>query len=97
MKKYNYTLSALKGIFAVIIMVNHLGLYHYCRGDVNAINYLIVDAFFVISGYLLMGQIDKEENIRISKQLWKQVKRIYPQYIFGIAIVLLLVVLKPIV
>lgn len=96
LKEYNFPLNAYKGLFAVFIMVNHLGLNIVNFADVNTINYLIVDAFFVISGYLLMVGIDgKRKKVSIKDYLLKRMKRIYPQYLFGIVSVLFLIALRP--
>ena len=64
MKKRNYTISFLKFIFSIFIVIYHCQfLFNKIRGFVLfKRGYLAVEFFFIVSGYYFMSSIEKDEK-----------------------------------
>lgn len=102
------TLRSLEGLRGVAVFL--VFLVHYC-GQVVAylpadsiaarisnclynIGPIGVDLFFVLSGYLIYGTLVKKE-VPFSKYIVKRIRRIYPTFLFVLAIYVLLSILIP--
>lgn len=84
---YNYALNAVKLMMAVIIVIYHHNLHRlgwdsdfFLRGG-----YLCVDAFFVISGFLVARMIlSMPHDTSFLSWLKRRMKSIYPCYIVAL-------------
>ena len=99
-KKLNYNLQALRGILAIIVLLNHsLGFQnyldpHFYSNFVDSIQprgQLRVFVFFILSGYVI-GISNKKplDSKNILPFLKKRFVRLYPIYFIGILIAILL-------
>ncbi len=95
MKKRNGTISFLKFIFAILIMIMHFDRSlrnGYVGGPPIRPAYLCVEFFFIVSGYYfgkaIMDELNKKSNIYLDnlKMIWKKIKKLLPYSIIATAI-----------
>ena len=95
-KTRNYEIDFWKFVFSICIVIYHARQFQYI-GDpvIFAYGNLLVDFFFVVSGYLMIAKIsDKKKSQNIGKDTWKfiisKLKPIYPyillSFIFGLTL-----------
>ncbi len=95
MKKRNYVIDFFRMIFMIIICIHHF------QGAINVIfihsGYLCVEFFFILSGFYLFQNFQKNKKQDALQYTMKKVKRMYPHYIFSLIICLLTVVCSQII
>lgn len=88
----NFIISIIKLLFSIIIMLHHLGMGFKSWGNVNIINYVIVDCFFIISGFLFALHLERNRCLTFFQYMKKKILSIYPLYLFafliGIAVII---------
>ncbi|MBW3524439.1 acyltransferase [Chryseobacterium sp. NKUCC03_KSP] len=97
-KKNNY--DFLRLFFASLVIIGHSfplsgiashdPIYFCSNGQIN-LGTLSVGAFFSISGFLMIGSLNRSKNIL--DYLWKRIIRLYPGLIAVLVITLILVVI----
>ncbi|SDB67338.1 acyltransferase [Butyrivibrio sp. INlla16] len=90
----NPYIDIMKFVSAIIIMTNHLGMGLSSWGNVNQINYVIVDSFFVISGFLFAKQYEKNKKRGIFKYIIKKITGIYFVYLSAIVIGIVVILIN---
>ncbi len=77
-------LDYLKFSCIIIIIIHHSFLLE------NRLfyGYILVELFFMISGYLLISKCQKYENIEILPMMKKRINRVYPEYFFAWLLIL---------
>ncbi|MFA5041155.1 MAG: acyltransferase [Bdellovibrionales bacterium] len=84
-----YALDAWRGVFALFIMLTHLGVawHGYSTGFIRS-TYLFVDYYFVLSGFVISTAY--ASKISNYSDFWsfivKRIGRIYPLHIFMLAV-----------
>lgn len=82
----NKAINGWKGILAMVIVLGHFG--HNASTMLS--NYMAVECFAVISGFLLALSISNKSEYSISDILKRRLSKIYPIYILGIILMLIL-------
>ncbi len=82
MKTRNYIIDFIKVVFAVIIACGHFGTVIINNG-------LIVNLFFVISGYFIVKSANSNKYSSTWNYTFSRLKRIYPYYLFAFVIMLI--------
>lgn len=95
---YNYFIDLLKFVFSIIIVLYHtwpfaggygLGVFNY--------GYLAVDFYFIVTGYLMMQSIEKDNNkkenlgVKTLKFIYKKIAGIFPYILFAFILGALLI------
>ena len=88
----NYTLDLIKLIGIIIIILHHSGLFK----NILYRGYILVEMFFMISGYLLVSTYEKYPHVSVKQHILKRLKKLYPDYFvaWGIFFVASYIVLK---
>ena len=76
--KRSYSIDFIKFIFAIAIAIGHA---HYSESIISS--GLIVNLFFVLSGYFLVNSFESEKYDNSWQYSFQRIKRIYPYYIFA--------------
>jgi peptidoglycan/LPS O-acetylase OafA/YrhL len=85
-------LDHLRALAVIIVVLFHYGIFAHPPGlsDVGAFGWTGVDLFFVLSGFLIGGQLfsklAKEEPISYGEFYFKRSLRIIPAYLFVVAL-----------
>jgi peptidoglycan/LPS O-acetylase OafA/YrhL len=78
-------LGSLRGIAALVVVFHHIGLHHEVF-YVNLVRngYLMVDFFFVLSGFIICHSYGKEISNRLDVErfMWLRFGRVYPLHFF---------------
>jgi peptidoglycan/LPS O-acetylase OafA/YrhL len=84
-KRQFHTLDGLRGIAAIIVVLHH---YKPMLAPLNdGSGYLAVDIFFVMSGFVIpLAYEGRLERIRLRGFLLARIVRLYPLYLFGLAL-----------
>lgn len=82
MKKRNYTLDVIKFLFAIVIALGHLGCVIGNSG-------LIVNLFFIISGYFLVKSCLSSKYENAWDYTINRLKRVYPYYLFAFLVMII--------
>jgi len=81
-KKYN-NLEFYRIMFTVLVCVHHMRTYSFIKHG-----YLAVEFFFIISGFMLYKTY-KSKNLSPKEYFLGRLKKLYPQYLFGLIVVTL--------
>ena len=79
--KRNYNIDILKAVLAILIALGHYGVHPISSG-------IIVNCFFIMSGYFLVRSFDAKKYDGAFEYSWIKMKRIYPYYIFALVIMI---------
>ena len=83
------SIDGMRGIASIIIALFHFDQIHP-MGEFFSCGYLLVEMFFVLSGFLLLASIEGKSSLNPFKDSWRRIKRLYPAYFAGtISLVLL--------
>lgn len=89
MKQYYKQIDGWKGLLCIIIVLLHMEQPLFGVQKYFQTGYLAVEAFFIISGFLLALSLHdkKPEEIFINKIILKRIYKLYPIYITGMILV----------
>lgn len=85
----NYSIDGLKALLAILIVAYHTAINFYGQQAIFkylSAGYLAVDGFFVISGFLLAGSIERrtqrQEGLCFARFIKDRYLRLFPEYFF---------------
>jgi peptidoglycan/LPS O-acetylase OafA/YrhL len=87
-------LDLLRALAIIIVVIYHAGIMGFpLPGDVHRFGWIGVDLFFVLSGYLIGGQLlaplARNQRINLPRFFARRALRILPAYLFILAIYIL--------
>jgi peptidoglycan/LPS O-acetylase OafA/YrhL len=87
--RYFYTLDALRGIAAIMVVFHHGGLRTIAY-DPLPFSFLAVDIFFILSGIVIAMNYDRQLSAAMSPTSFmiRRITRLYPLYLLGLALAL---------
>lgn len=87
-----YTLDAVRGIGAIVVLFFHMGLVWH----IAPYGYLAVDVFFALSGFVMAMTYEHQLKAGMPRRrfLVLRLARLYPTYLVGIALGSLVVIAK---
>jgi peptidoglycan/LPS O-acetylase OafA/YrhL len=88
-------LDLLRAVAVIVVVIYHVGIMGFpLPGDVHRFGWIGVDLFFVLSGYLIGGQLlaplASGRNINLGRFFARRALRILPAYLVVLAIYILL-------
>lgn len=88
-RRYFYTLDALRGIAAIMVVVHHVGL-RTLSYDPLPFSFLAVDIFFILSGIVIAINYDRQLSLSMTPLnfMLRRLSRLYPLYLLGLALAL---------
>jgi peptidoglycan/LPS O-acetylase OafA/YrhL len=92
-------LDLLRALAIVLVLFYHAGLFGFpLPGNVQHFGWIGVDLFFVLSGYLIAGQLlnslARGEPPKMRRFFWRRALRILPAYLVVVAIYFMLPALR---
>lgn len=77
-QRYFPEIDGLRAIAVLLVILNHLAIPGFAAGSGGFIG---VDIFFVISGFLITGILNRDveqQRLSLSKFFWRRFRRLYP-------------------
>ena len=94
-------LDGLRGLAILLVIAGHTLQYSYASATCGALGGLGVLLFFVLSGFLITGLIDREKtqagSLALPRFYFRRALRLFPALFFFLAVVCLLIKLRVIV
>lgn len=92
-------LDLLRALAIVLVVIYHSGIYGFpLPHNWHRFGWVGVDLFFVLSGYLIAGQLlrslARDQSVRLGRFFWRRALRILPAYLVVLAIYFLLPALR---
>lgn len=87
--RYFYTLDALRGIAAIMVVVHHAG-QRTLPYDPLPFSFLAVDIFFILSGIVIAMNYDRQLSSSMTPVnfMIRRLSRLYPLYLLGLVLAL---------
>lgn len=87
--RYFYTLDAMRGIAAIMVVIHHVGL-RTLPYDPLPFSFLAVDIFFILSGIVIAINYDRQLTLAMTpfSFMMRRLSRLYPLYLLGLALAL---------
>ncbi|MET0746912.1 MAG: acyltransferase [Rhizobium sp.] len=86
-RRYFYTLDALRGIAAIMVVIHHAG-QRTLSYDPLPFSFLAVDIFFILSGIVIAMTYDRQlgSSMTPASFMMRRLTRLYPLYLLGLVL-----------
>lgn len=90
MKSISHALDGSKVLFMLIMILHHGIVFP----NYNARGYIVVEFFFMVSGYLIMRMIDTHPDMTVKQYFLRRWSKLYPHYLFSFIMMLGFTIIK---